>query len=253
MKKGKPIIALAQIKYFDESKDNNVEKIKKYIKFAKKEYEDIVCFPESCVHRKEILHFNHKLINDIKEECKKNSIWCIINEDMKIDNKMYNTAILINRTGKIKGNYRKINLYGDTEGLNAGKRPKVFKTDFARIGIAICWDLAYPKLFRKMKMAGAEIVFCPSHWAYETKVHEKDHKEREIKIIESLIRARAFENLFFVALCNPITKYKDQIAYSAIASPHRILKELIDKEGLLISEINLSEIKKSHKIYEEAR
>jgi len=252
MKRGKPIIALAQIKYFDKSKTHNVEKIKKFIKLAKKQEADIICFPESCVHKKEILHFNHKLINEIKEECKKNSIWCIINEDMKIRNKIYNTAILINRNGKIKGHYKKINLQGDTEGLSAGKKSKVFKTDFAKIGIAVCWDLAFPKLFKKMKKLGAQIVFCPAHWAYETKVHEKEHKKREIKVIESLIRARAFENLFFVAICNPITTSYDHVAYTAIASTHKILKELIDKEGLLVSEINLKEIPKVEKVYRDA-
>lgn len=251
MKKRSATIALAQISYFEDS-NNNVNKIKKYIKMAKKKKADIVCFPESCVHKKEILHFNHHLINEIKKECEKNSIWCIINEDMKIRSKMYNLAILINRKGKIKGYYKKINLMGDTEGLNAGKKSKVFKTDFAKIGIAICWDLAFPELFQKMKRRGAEIIFCPSHWAYETKAHNKDHKNRERKLVRALVGARAFENLCFVALCNPKTRHRDLITYSVIASPHRILKEVSEREGLIVSKINLNEIPKFTKLYKEA-
>ena len=249
----KPRIAIAQIKYFDLSKRNNVEKIKKYIRLAKERKADIICFPESCVHKTDVLSFNHKLINEIREECKKNSIWCILTDDvtqkgkLRITKKDYNTAMLIDRNGNISGEYRKIHLYGDK--TSAGKKAKVFNTDFAKIGIAICWDVAFPELFREMKKKGADIVFCPSQWWYETKAHDSAHMEREIKILESLIQARAFENIFFVAICNPVMESKFQVSYSAIASPHRILSRIIKKEGLITADINLNEIKKLTKLY----
>lgn len=247
-------IALAQIKYFDEHSHHNTDKIKRYIRLAKKKHADIVCFPESCVHKNDVVHFKHELIDEIKKECKKNSIWCIINDDMKIKGRVYNTAILISREGKIAGHYRKINLYGDDEWVRAGRKPRVFKTDFGKIGIAICWDLAYPKLFKKMKKKGAEIIFCPSRWAYEYRAHDKAHKEREIKILKSLVTTRAFENIYYVALCNPVIKEaKDQISYSAIADPNRIIKYIEDKEGMIVSKINLNEIKRMEKLYQVER
>lgn len=249
MKKKNPAIALAPIRYFDISKSNNLEKIKKYIKLAKKAKADIVCFPESTIHKNKILNLNGNYIRQIREECRKNSIWCIVTEDMNFNGKSYNIALLINREGKISGNYKKIHLYGDTDNLKPGKKISVFKTDFAKIGIVICWDLAYSELFKKMKSAGAQIVFCPAQWCYEEKAHDKKHKEREIEILRSLIKTRAFENLFFVALCNPLHKRKDLVSYSAIVSPHKILKESLDDEKLMVSEINLKEISKFHKIY----
>jgi len=249
-----PVIALAQITYFDVSKTDNVEKIKRYIRKAKKKNADIVCFPESCVHKSEVLYFNDKLIIEIRKECRKNSIWCIITEDIEIEGRRYNTAILIDREGKIKGNYKKINPYGE-EGVDAGSKVKVFKTDFAKIGIVICWDLAFPKLFKKLKDAGTQIVFCPSQWQYEPAAHTEKHKERETKILESLILARAFENRYFVALCNPVVKSKRdekyQVSYSAIASPHKIIKKISGREGLITASINLREIEKCRKIYED--
>jgi predicted amidohydrolase len=135
-KNRKPIIALAPIKYFDISKKNNLQVIKKYIRLAKKSKADIVCFPESCIHKTENLDYNDDLIKEIRKECKKNSIWCIITENIILKNKPYNTAILIARNGKIKGKYKKIHLYGDD--VVAGKKVKVFDTDFAKIGIVIC-------------------------------------------------------------------------------------------------------------------
>jgi len=247
MKQRKAIIAVAQMKYFDISKKNNVKKIKKYIKHAKKVGADIICFPESCVHKTEILYFNDTLIREIREECKKNSIWCIITEDLEIKKKKYNTAILIDREGNIKGNYKKIHLCGDE--VEAGSKTRIFKTDFAKIGIAICWDLAFPELFKRLKKAGAEIVFCPSLWEYEPKAHNEKHKERETKILESLVMARAFENLYFVVLCNAVTNSKLLVSYSAIASPHKILKRIVGREGLIYAKVNLNEIKKAREIY----
>ncbi len=260
-KKNNPVIALAQIKYFDTAEKHNVAKIKKYIRLAKKKKADIICFSESCVHKNNFLSFDHKLIKEIREECKENSIWCILDDDMTIKGKVYNTAILIDRNGKIAGEYRKINIMGEgyDSPILAGKKVKVFDTDFAKIGIAICWDLAFPKLFRKMKQNGAEIIFCPTYWKYELHAHhirkyQKKQKERERTTLKSLIISRAFENLFFVALCSPAKNRneKDLVSYSAICSPHKVLKEIKDKEGLIVSEIRLSEIGKLEKLYKEA-
>jgi predicted amidohydrolase len=246
MKKN-PVIALAQIKYFDWATKNNTKKIIKYIRLAKKRGADIICFPESCLI-KSSLNLKNKILKDIQEECKKNSIWCIVTDDINIKGKTYNLSVLIDRNGKIKGGYKKIHLYGD-KNVIAGKESMVFNTDFGKIGIAICWDVAFPLLFKEMKKRGAQIVFCPSQWWYDAKFHKANPKSREIEIIESLLLARAYENIFFVAMCNPVLDSKFQVSYSGIASPTKIIKEIIKKEGLVIAKINLGEIKKIEKIY----
>ncbi len=255
MKKRMAKIALAQIKYFEDFKKDNLEKIKKYIRLAKKEKADIVCFPEYCLHKSDPLNLNHRIIKEIRKECKVNSIWCIVTEGIVTKKKQHDTAILINREGKIKGKYKKIHLYDDH--AIPGKKRGVFTTDFGKIGIALCWDMAFPELFRKMKKAGAEIVFCPAQWAYDMEAHhvrkyEEKAKKAEEEILASLITARAFENIFFVAFCNPIRKTrKDQISYSAIASPSRILEAIKDREGLITANIYLDEIPRLEKLFNE--
>lgn len=246
-KKRNPIIALAQIRYFDTIEKHNVEKIKRYIKKAGKIGADIICFPETCVHKTDNLELNHRLIKEIQKACRENSIWAIITDSFLIKKIPYKISILIDRGGRIRGKYKKINLYDDNG--KSGNKIFIYQTDFAKIGIVICWDLAFPELFRRIKMAGAEIVFCPSKWCYEKSAHDKDHKERELILLKSIIRSRAFENLFFVALTNPVMKRKDLISYSAIASPHKIIGEIKDREGLIHCKINLNEIKKFSKIY----
>ena len=252
MVKKNPVIALAAIKYFDIAKNDNFDKVIHYISLAKKKKADIVCFPESCLHRTKKMHFHYGFVKEIREECKKNSIGCIITDDFVFGKKSHNTAILIDREGKIKGKYKKIHLYGD-DGIHPGRKIGVFDTDFGKIGITICWDLAFPKMFKKMKLAGAQIVFCPAQWCFEEKAHDKQHKEREIELMRSLGSTRAFENLFYVAICNPLRDVHDQVSYSAIMSPHKVLKELVDKEGLIVSEIDLKEIGKLEKVYGKFR
>ena len=101
---------------------------------AKKKKADIICFPESVVTWARTMRFDDKFIKEIKQECKENSIWCIITEDFILKGKQYNLTILINREGKIVGSYKKINLYGDSDEVIPGKQVKVFQTDFAKIG-----------------------------------------------------------------------------------------------------------------------
>jgi len=243
----KPTIALAQIVYFDTNEKHNVSKITKYIKLAKKRGADIICFPETCIHKTDYMTFSDELMKEIREACRENSIWCIVTDSFLEKGKPYKTALLINREGKIAGKYKKINLYDDY--VKAGRVVKVFKTDFGKISIAICWDLAFPEIFRRMKKKGAEIVFCPAKWCYERTAHKMGHKKAELKLLKGMLRSRAFENLFFVALCNPVTSRTDLISYSAIAAPHTILKEILNKEGIIISKVNLKELKKFKKLY----
>jgi predicted amidohydrolase len=247
MKKRMPLIALAQIKYNCTGR-HNVDKIKKYINLAGEKKADIVCFPETCINKAENLPLNHELIKEIQETCKNNSIWAIITDYFISKDKHYKMALLIDREGKIRGKYKKIHLYGDNAKEN-GKRIFVHDTDFGKIGVVICWDLAFPKLFKDMKKAGAEIVFCPSYWGYESKVHKEDPKNNELNLLKSILLSRAFENLNFVAVCNPFKEEWDLISYSAISSPHKILSEIKNKEGLVTARVNLNEIDKFSKIY----
>jgi predicted amidohydrolase len=241
-------IAVAQIRYFDTAEKHNVAKIKRYISLAKRSGAEIVCFPESCIHKSDYLEISHELVKKIQESCKKNSIWAIVTDSFLINKKPYKMSLLINRNGEIKGKYKKINLYDDY--LNPGKKIGIFKTDFAKIGIVICWDLHSPILFTKMKEKNVKIVFCPSFWAYEKKVHKSFGRKKEMFLLKSLIASRAYENFYFIALANPVLPERnDLVSYSAIVSPHKVLKEIKNKEGLIVSEINLDELKRWKKIY----
>ena len=78
------------------------------------------------------------------------------------DGKQYNTAVLLDREGKVAGCYRKVFVFWG-EGLNPGEEGvKVFDTDFGRIAILTCFDANFDEVWQEAERKGAEIVFWPS-------------------------------------------------------------------------------------------
>ena len=76
---------------------------------------------------------------------------------------IYNTAILLDREGRIAGKYRKVYLPREEveAGLTPGSDYPVFRTDFGRVGLMICWDVHYTDPARALALKGAEIVVLP--------------------------------------------------------------------------------------------
>lgn len=109
-------------------------------------------------------------------------------------------CMLYNADGKRVARYDKIHLFnvvveGDTKRryaesrtIDAGSEIVVADTPFGRLGLAACYDLRFPELFRCMLRQGVEIIAVPSAF---TAVTGKAHWE-------TLVRARAVENLCYV-------------------------------------------------------
>jgi predicted amidohydrolase len=76
----------------------------------------------------------------------------------------YQTAVLIDRSGKVAGKYRKthIPIEEAERGWTPGNEYPVFKTDFGTIGLEVCWDHWFPEVSRILADKGAEIIFIPS-------------------------------------------------------------------------------------------
>jgi predicted amidohydrolase len=82
------------------------------------------------------------------------------------DGRIYNCAYVIDK-GTLRGSYRKLHLFStmrEDRYLSPGDKALVVDTSAGRLGIAICYDLRFPELFRKMALAGAEIICLPAEW-----------------------------------------------------------------------------------------
>jgi predicted amidohydrolase len=81
------------------------------------------------------------------------------------EGRYYNSAVFIDRRGQVFGEYHKMHpTLGDMKwGVSPGEEePPVFKTDIGVLGAQICFDIAWYDGWRKLRRAGAEIVFWPS-------------------------------------------------------------------------------------------
>jgi deaminated glutathione amidase len=75
--------------------------------------------------------------------------------------------------------------YRESANMAPGKTPVVVDTPFGRVGLAVCYDVRFPELFRKLSAAGAQVLVLPSAFTAPTgRAHW-----------ETLLRARAIENL----------------------------------------------------------
>jgi predicted amidohydrolase len=101
----------------------------------------------------------------LAEWAKKNQSYLVCPIYTRQGERFYNAAVVINRKGECLGEYRKIHpTVSEMErGVAPGPLdPPVFQTDFGTIGVQICYDINWHEGWRKLRQAGAEMVFWPS-------------------------------------------------------------------------------------------
>lgn len=154
------------------------------------------------------------------------------------DDQLHNTSLLFAPDGSLAATYRKIHLFGfdtgEPELLTAGTGVVTAQTDFGVVGLATCYDLRFPELFRALTDAGAELVLVPAAWP-----------QRRIAHWSVLLRARAIENQAVIVGCNTVGQ-QGRVALggrSAIvdARGEAIAEAGIDSE-LLRAEVDLAEV-----------
>lgn len=99
------------------------------------------------------------------EFAKRNSCYIICAIETKEAGRFYNSAILLDRMGKISGIYHKAHptVTEIAKGVVPGPLDiPLFETDFGKIGVQICYDLNWQEGWRILKKKGAEIVFFSS-------------------------------------------------------------------------------------------
>jgi predicted amidohydrolase len=120
----------------------------------------------------------------LSERARKYHTWVCTSIEEKDGDLIYNTAVLIDREGRIVGKYRKVHLtLGEGEnGITPGSDYPVFDTDFGRVGMMICWDNFFPEPARLLRLNGAEIILLPingdgvaGHWDVTTRSRAIDN------------------------------------------------------------------------------
>jgi predicted amidohydrolase len=121
---------------------------------------------------------------------KRNHLWVVASLPELKAGRLFNTGVLIDRNGELKGTYRKVHmpLKEWKSGVVPGSEYPVFQTDFGKVAIQICYDWFFPEIAEIWNLKGAEIVFAPT-WG-TTFPDEPDRLDGG----ETVFRVRAFDN-----------------------------------------------------------
>jgi beta-ureidopropionase len=124
---------------------------------------DIVCLPETFT-RGEAEPMDGPTILRLSEWGRTHSCYVICPLTLRVGEQTFNSAVLIDRTGKIVGRYDKIRPTEDElKKVSPGQvDPPVFQTDFGLIGIQICFDVNWHEQWRKLNEKGARLIFYSS-------------------------------------------------------------------------------------------
>jgi predicted amidohydrolase len=250
-----PLIALVQMNS-SEDKIENLKLSVDFIKEAAKKKASLICFPEFQMAFSPIDQSAKQLaklaesVNDgnfISMLCtaaKRNKISVVATiyerSSNQSDNRVYDTAVIINNKGSIYSVYRKLHLY-DALGFRESDKlipgdiiEKPAKTYAGSIGLMICYDIRFPEMSRILTVNGAEILAAPSAWVHG--VMKEEHWQ-------TMLKARAIENGSYVVAPNQVGHIYS--GRSMVVDPFgAVLLDMGNREGVDVVEIDKSRIQK---------
>jgi deaminated glutathione amidase len=156
--------------------------------------------------------------------------------------KLANTSVHVGPDGELRGVYRKIHMfdvsvggreYRESDAEEAGEEIVTSEAEGARLGLAVCYDLRFPELFRILAVRGARVLTLPSAFTRFTGAAHWD----------TLVRARAIENQAFVVAADQVGVHasgEESYGGSQIVDPWgEVLARAEDGERFVSAELDL--------------
>lgn len=182
-----------------------------------------------------------------QELAKELKVVIILNLYERVGDFAYDSSPVIDSSGNILGPTRMIHItdykfFYEQGYYTPGKNgPKVYNTEYGKVGIAICYDRHYPEYMRALAINGAEIVFIPQAGV---------DGEWSDGLYEAEMQTAAFQNGYFTALCNRVGREENLVfsGESFVCSPSGqvIIKAGKGTTEILYAHLNLDEINESN-------
>ena len=203
-------IALCQTKAFFD-KDESMEMAASYVNRAADNGAKIISLPEmwNCPYDNSYFREyseteNGESVEFMSDLARENEVYLVGGSIPERDgDKIYNSSFVFNPNGEIIGKHRKVHLFDidipggitfmESETLSAGESVTVVETEFCKIGVAICYDVRFPKLFNKMADLDAKLIILPAAFNMTTGPAHW----------ELLMRSRALDNQLYFAANSP--------------------------------------------------
>ena len=176
---------------------------------------------------------NQEIQDRIQEICAHSNQWMGGSMLFNQNNQIFNTFHLLGPVGTEY--YSKIHLFDlmeERKFLAAGSHPQLVNPPWGKTGLAICYDLRFPELFRAYTKAGAHLILISAEWP-AARIHHW----------RTLLQARAIENQVFIAAVNTVGNIGSDLfgGCSMVVSPmgEILIEASATQEEFLTVEIDL--------------
>lgn len=182
----------------------------------------------------------------LAEQASKHGVWIVggtIPLQSDEPDRIRAACLLYNDKGEQVARYDKVHLfdvhleenaetYNESQTIQPGREAVVVDTPFGRLGMAVCYDLRFPELFRRMADEGVDLIAMPSAF---TAITGRAHWD-------VLVRARAIENLIYMVAAAQGGYHingRETYGHSMIVDPWgMVLDELSNGNGFVTAEID---------------
>lgn len=195
-------LALAQMQISPGDSPKNLEKARMLIRQAARENAELVLLPELWASGYDLPNAaewaaQFPLLQDtLSSLARENQIRIGGSLLREQDGKIFNSFITIDDQGRPASLYDKLHLFrlmNEHKWLQPGNRPVILDLPQVSCGLAVCYDLRFPELFRHYALQGAHLILLVAQWPVARSTHW-----------QILLRARAIENQCFVAAVNAV-------------------------------------------------
>lgn len=238
-------ISLAQMQIVYGDVTRNVNTFKRMMEEAARRKSNLVVFPElwstgydlsnAKTHADEL---NKGIFTEISKTAAKFKVSTIGSVLEKRGLGVANSAVFYAPNGRSLGVYRKLHLFGlmeEDQWLEAGSSPLTISLPWGITGIAICYDLRFPELFRRYTtQEHAKMIIIPAEWPLARVDHWR-----------TLLIARAIENQCYIIACNTAGVSGETVfgGHSMIVDPWgKVVVEAGEDPQLITADIELDTI-----------
>ena len=160
------VITICLPELYDTLPEKNLERSVALLDSFKTLKPDLICLPETFLEISVNVPRDFKQLADmcfpvLSGKARELNSYIVAGVHEIIDGKTYNSAWLINRGGNLAGRYIKyypVDYELTRTNVVPGSEVPVFETDFGKLGILICFDIDFPRIWTEMGKKGAEIV-----------------------------------------------------------------------------------------------
>lgn len=235
-------VAAVQLKITLGQPERNISRARLLLAEAKQQGAEIIVLPELWTTGYDLERAAEHAIdltnnNEISKLAREFDVYICGSVLEKSSGKFFNAFTIYSPAGELFAVYRKLHLFAplrEPEFLSPGDEPVAIELPWGKSGLAICYDLRFPELFRSYAVAGARLMLVCAEWPHPRLEHWR-----------TLLRARAIENQAYVVACNAVGRVNETVffGHSMIINPWgEVLTEAEEAETILSGDLDLAQV-----------